>query len=142
MTSAVLGRDKLLLRNSAVVSNLTFVAQTETYTVVMQEGNCQSSPATVKIIIENDGIGKLANAFSPNSDGQNDEWLIPGIVNYPTATVSIYNRYGVKVFSSVGYKTPFNGRSGGADLPIGTYYYIIDLKRGCGLQKGSLTIIR
>ncbi|WP_316788827.1 gliding motility-associated C-terminal domain-containing protein [Pedobacter frigoris] len=118
------------------------VAQTQTYTVVMQQGNCQSAPATVKVTIENDGIGKLANAFSPNSDGQNDEWLIPGIINYPTATVSIYNRYGVKVFDAVGYKTPFNGRSGGADLPIGTYYYIIDLKRGCGLQKGSLTIIR
>lgn len=118
------------------------VSQTQDYTVVLTRGTCESLASSVKVTIENDGIGTLANAFSPNGDGVNDQWVIPGMASYPEATVAIFNRYGHKVFDATGYKIPFNGRLNGTELPVGTYYYIIDLKRGCGLQKGSLTIVR
>ncbi|WEK21615.1 MAG: gliding motility-associated C-terminal domain-containing protein [Candidatus Pedobacter colombiensis] len=118
------------------------VGESQRFSVVLRQGSCESLASSCKVTIENDGIGKLANALSPNNDGVNDQWVIPGMQNYPEATVSIYNRYGNKVFESTGYKIPFNGRWNGSDLPIGTYYYIIDLKRGCGLQKGSLTLVR
>ncbi|ACU03123.1 gliding motility-associated C-terminal domain-containing protein [Pedobacter heparinus] len=118
------------------------IKESQHFSIVLRQGTCESLAASAKITIENDGIGVFANAFSPNGDGHNDEWLIPGMQSYPEATIAIYNRYGHKVFESTGYKTPFNGRWNGAELPVGTYYYIIDLKRGCGLQKGSLSIIR
>ncbi|SMD00371.1 gliding motility-associated C-terminal domain-containing protein [Pedobacter nyackensis] len=118
------------------------VKESQSFSVVLRQGNCESLASSCRITIENDGISKLANALSPNNDGVNDEWLLPGMQNYPEATVAIYNRYGHKVFETTGYRTPFNGRRNGNELPIGTYYYIIDLKRGCGLQKGSLTIVR
>lgn len=133
--------NNLIEKNSKGIFSLE-VKKSQVYSVVLQHGRCQSLPATVKVSIENDGLGPLVNAFSPNGDGQNDEWLISGIANYPNATVAIYNRYGHQVFESTGYKTPFNGQRNGAGLPVGTYYYIIDLKRGCGLQKGSLTLVR
>jgi gliding motility-associated-like protein len=118
------------------------VSQSQRFSVVLRQGSCESMASSFKVIIENDGLSKLANAVSPNNDGVNDEWLIPGMQNYPEATVAIYNRYGHKIFESTGYHTPFNGMKNGNELPIGTYYYIIDLKRGCGLIKGSLTIVR
>ncbi|MNL27642.1 hypothetical protein D3C87_1492440 [compost metagenome] len=118
------------------------VSQSQRFNVVLRQGSCESMASSFKVIIENDGLSKLANAVSPNNDGVNDEWLIPGMQNYPEATVAIYNRYGHKIFESTGYHIPFNGRRNGNELPIGTYYYIIDLKRGCGLIKGSLTLIR
>ncbi|WP_316811645.1 gliding motility-associated C-terminal domain-containing protein [Pedobacter heparinus] len=131
----------LIETNSTGVFNFE-IEQAQAFTVVLQRGDCQSLAATVRVSIENEGIGKLANALSPNGDGVNEEWLIPGIANYPGAKVEIYNRYGHKVFESTGYKTPFTGRWKGNELPVGTYYYIIDLKRACGLLKGSLTIVR
>jgi gliding motility-associated-like protein len=118
------------------------VSKSQHFSVVLRQGSCESMASSCRVIIENDGLSKLANAVSPNNDGVNDEWLIPGMQNYPEATVAIYNRYGHKMFESTGYHTPFNGRRNGNELPIGTYYYIIDLKRGCGLLKGSLTLVR
>lgn len=100
------------------------VKESQDFNVVLRQGICESLAASVKITIENNGIGEIANAFSPNGDGKNDEWLIPGMQNYPEATIAIYNRYGHKVFESTGYKTPFNGRWNGEELPLGTYYYI------------------
>jgi|GEM_PF-3177255 hypothetical protein len=57
-----------------------------------------------------------------------------------------YKGSGVKidqlVFESKGYSTPFDGTSKGAALPIGTYYYIINLSSGYSLLSGSLTLLR
>jgi len=131
----------LIEKSSTGIFNVN-VSQSQNFTAVFEYGGCRSLPSSFKVTIENDGIGKIANVFSPNGDGQNDEWLIPGITNYPGVTVNIYNRYGTKVFESAGYKTPFNGKSNGADLPSGTYYYIVDFRRACGILKGSLTIMR
>jgi hypothetical protein len=57
-----------------------------------------------------------------------------------------YKGSGVKidqlVFESKGYSTPFDETSKGVALPIGTYYYIINLSSGCSLLSGSLTLLR
>ncbi len=84
----------------------------------------------------------VPNAFSPNGDGFNDKWSILYLESYPGATVDVYNRYGQVVFSSVGYSVDWDGTSKGKDLPIGTYYYIINPKNGRKIVNGSVTIIR
>lgn len=83
-----------------------------------------------------------ANAFSPNGDGINDVWVIKYIETYVSATVNIFNRYGEKVFFSQGYSIPFDGNYQGKQLPVGTYYYIIDPRNGKKTITGSLTLIR
>jgi len=112
------------------------------YTVVRRTGDCESPPATINVIIELGSFAVIANSFSPNGDGKNDYWEIPGMQNYAGGIVSVFNRQGVQVFRSVGYQQPFDGKYRGADLPVGVYYYVIDLKRACGLLTGSLTIVR
>lgn len=131
----------LIAQNTTGSFNVT-VKGNQNFNVVLRKGSCESPAASAKVTVANDGLGELPNAFSPNGDGHNDHWTIPGMESYPDATVAIYNRYGHKVFESTGYKTPFNGKRDGTDLPVGVYYYIIDLKRGCGLQKGSLTLVK
>jgi|GEM_PF-1946915 len=118
------------------------IINSQNYLVKQIVGLCESPAAKIRVTIENEGLSKLSNAISPNNDGLNDFWQIPDMINYPEGTVLIFNRYGQKVFASTGYKQPFDGRQNGKDLPVGTYYYIIDLKRACGLLKGSITIIR
>ncbi|MEO6849007.1 MAG: gliding motility-associated C-terminal domain-containing protein, partial [Mucilaginibacter sp.] len=84
----------------------------------------------------------IPNAFTPNGDGTNDTWDIKYLNSYPNNTVEIYNRYGEKLYSSIGYAVPWDGRYKGADLPVGTYYYIINPKNGRKIITGSVTIIR
>lgn len=83
----------------------------------------------------------IPNAFSPNGDGINDDWRIQYLESYPGTTVDIFNRYGQKVFSSIGYDKPWDGKYNGKVLPVGTYYYVINPKNGRAIMSGSVTII-
>jgi hypothetical protein len=38
--------------------------------------------------------------------------------------------------------SPFDGRMKGQDLPVGTYYYIINLNTKCDVISGGITLIR
>lgn len=84
----------------------------------------------------------IPNAFSPNGDGINDRWRIQYLESYPGATVDVYDRYGMVVFSSVEYAVDWDGTRNGKALPIGTYYYVINPKNGRKIITGSVTIIK
>lgn len=86
----------------------------------------------------------VPSAFSPNGDGVNDFWNIKYLESYANATVTVFSRYGsIIYFSAKGYTQPWLGQFNGADLPIGTYYYIIDPKTiGRKPIAGNVTIIR
>lgn len=107
-------------------------------TVTSQEG-CQAT-ATVAVKVLKFLV--IPNAFSPNGDGQNDAWEIKYLNQYPDNTVEIFNRYGQKLFTSIGYGTPWDGRYKGSMLSPGTYYYIITPKNGRKAVSGSVTILR
>jgi gliding motility-associated-like protein len=86
---------------------------------------------------------KVPNAFTPNGDGKNDTWKIPGLEDYKNATVQVYNRWGQVVFKSTGYSNPWRGDINGTPLPTGAYYYVIQPKEGgYGTISGSVMIIR
>ncbi|MGZ3874208.1 MAG: T9SS type B sorting domain-containing protein [Mucilaginibacter sp.] len=84
----------------------------------------------------------INNTFTPNGDGINDYWEIKNLDSYPKNTVDIYNRYGEKVYSSVGYGIPWNGTYKGSPLPAGTYYYMIDLKNNGKILSGYVVIVK
>lgn len=69
------------------------------------------------------------NTFTPNGDGFNDTWLIPGIADYPGAEVRIHDRWGQVVYRSTGYREPWDGTNNGTPVAVGTYYYHIQLNQ-------------
>ncbi len=87
---------------------------------------------------------EVPNGFSPNNDGINDLWNVKYLESYVNATVKVFSRYGGIVYqSNKGYSVPWNGQFNGIDLPIGTYYYIIDPKtKGRKAISGAVTILR
>jgi gliding motility-associated-like protein len=115
---------------------------TRTYYISQYLGGCESSRTQVKVSVGSLSGVNMPNAFSPNGDGINDTWKIPGIENYPAASVQIFSRSGQKVFESTGYVAPFDGNYNGKQLPAGTYFYIINLNASCNLYSGSVTVIR
>ncbi|MCC8423440.1 gliding motility-associated C-terminal domain-containing protein [Mucilaginibacter sp. UR6-11] len=82
------------------------------------------------------------NAFTPNGDGINDTWDVKYLNLYAGCTVEIMNRFGNKVFQSVGYPVAWDGTYNNADLPAGTYYYVIRLRSGAKPITGYIAIIR
>ncbi len=84
----------------------------------------------------------IPNAFTPNGDGFNDLWEIKALVDYPHCMVSVYNRYGSLIYQSKGYARPWDGTYGGSQVPVGTYYYIIDPGNNTAKLSGSVTVLR
>jgi gliding motility-associated-like protein len=85
------------------------------------------------------------SGLTPNNDGHNDFWIIDNIQAYPGVQVSVFNRWGERVFFSKKYDNEtevFNGTRNGKPLPEGTYYYIIESKDGSNRTSGPLTIMR
>jgi len=117
------------------------VKSNTSYFVSQLSGTCESNRTLVRVSV---GISALdiANVFTPNADGINDVWKITGIENSPSATVQVFSRNGQLVFNSKGYATPFNGTLNGRNLPVGSYYYIINMGSACSVLSGALTIIR
>jgi gliding motility-associated-like protein len=84
----------------------------------------------------------IPNTFTPNGDGINDTWDIYALRYYPDCRIYIFNRTGQTVFSSIGYAKPWDGTYNGKPLPVGTYYYIINLRNHARVLSGSITILR
>lgn len=84
----------------------------------------------------------IPNTFTPNGDGVNDIWNIPGLISYPEARISVFNRFGSAVYSSLGYSEPWDGRFKSEYLPQGVYYYMIDLNNGEKVISGNIAILK
>ncbi len=82
------------------------------------------------------------NTFTPNNDGDNDNYIISNVQKYPNNKLNIYNRFGQLVFSATPYTNNWNGRNLGDELPDATYYYVFDPGDGSTLYYGSVTLIR
>jgi gliding motility-associated-like protein len=107
-----------------------------TYTICDYFQHCDQ--ATVLVLV-NDLPFFIPEAFSPNGDGINDEFVINGLSKYQTVEITLFNRWGNVVYQSKNYgegqgKGGFwNGtasqglRFGSGPVPAGTYFYILKL---------------
>ncbi len=86
----------------------------------------------------------IPTAFTPYQvDGNNDLFIIRGIEKYPQAEVEVFDRWGRRIFKSEpGYPDPWDGRYNGEELPMDSYYYVIDLKEGIEPIAGSVSIVK
>jgi gliding motility-associated-like protein len=113
---------------------------TLTYVVCDNFGACDTAQIFINVECP---IGLIIpEAFSPNGDGVNDNLVILGLDDYPNNSLSIFNRYGHKVFEANNYQNDWDGTSesgltiGSGVLPKGTYFYILDLGNGEKIIKG------
>ena len=114
------------------------------YAIATSMQGCQEK-ATVIIDVLN--VIFIPSGFSPNGDNVNDVWVIPYLEYCPEAKVKIFNRWGVKIYenNSDYSKHPWNGTSNnGKDLPMGTYYYMIEFndENNTPATSGSVSILR
>jgi gliding motility-associated-like protein len=65
---------------------------------------------------------EVPNVFTPNNDGKNDFLAFRNIEYFPNTALTVYNRWGNKIYSSSDYHNDWNG-GGHSD---GVYYYILE----------------
>ncbi len=75
----------------------------------------------------------IYSGFTPNGDGDNDEWYIDYIFLYPDNTVTIFDRWGVIVWQADGYNNKDvvwkgDNNVSGKVLSNGTYFYVVKIK--------------
>ncbi|GAB5417862.1 MAG: hypothetical protein Crog4KO_23900 [Crocinitomicaceae bacterium] len=93
----------------------------------------------------------IPTAFTPGADGAHDTWEIVGLDNlYPNNRVLVFNRWGNKVFEhSSSAANPYSnnmwdGTYNGSQLPVASYYYIIETNDANSTEKfeGTVTILQ
>lgn len=90
----------------------------------------------------------IPEIFTPNGDSKNAVFEIKNIERYPRNHIMIFNRWGNKVYEGRPYMNGWDGRNyfdpklGGNLLPVGTYYYILDLGDGSEVLKGYIYLNR
>ncbi len=84
---------------------------------------------------------EIPNVFSPNNDGMNDFFRIPGIEGFPNSRLEIYNRWGSVIFQDEDYKGGWDGRLNGTPVSDGSYFYILYRSDG-ERYHGALNVMR
>ncbi|PKQ65548.1 hypothetical protein BZG02_00655 [Labilibaculum filiforme] len=89
---------------------------------------------------------KIPKAFTPNNDSYNDYWELERIEFVQNLKIVIYDRWGKTVykFSGTGNQyrgDPWTGADGSTNLPIGSYYYAVELDDEKPIL-GTVTILR
>ncbi|MEQ8907922.1 MAG: gliding motility-associated C-terminal domain-containing protein [Vicingaceae bacterium] len=104
---------------------------------------------TTLVALQYESLGETIqpfNAFSPNNDGINDTWVIPGIESYQGAEVRVFNRWGQQVHVNTSYDNEFgwDGTNNGAKLASATYYYVISVYNQCAEESiaGTVSIVK
>jgi len=137
--------DALVLSLGEILVPLEDVISWMTWTV--DNGVCGSSSDSVVFILEDCLTIKIPDAFSPNGDGTNDVFEIPNIENYENNNVQIFNRWGMKIYEAAPYLNGWDGTSThsatiGDNLPVSTYYYVLDLGEGGAAYNGFIYLKR
>jgi gliding motility-associated-like protein len=84
----------------------------------------------------------VTNSFSPNGDGFNDSWGVPGIRFFEGVRLSIYDRGGVRLFYTENPDVRWDGTYNGKALPVGTYFWTIEIGETGEMRRGMLNLTR
>lgn len=135
---------------SSVVVDANQIEITEGYEIsVLVPGQSPCPPASAVFVVEViDCEIMIPNIFTPNADGTNDRFEIPGIENFPGSRMIIYNRWGKVVYESDSYGFPmpvgyWDGKhyKSGRRVDDGVYFYELVLSKLDRIEKGTITVL-
>ena len=126
-------------------------AGTTAYAIeVYNEAGCRAVDEVLITVDESRPI-YVPNAFSPNSDGENDRFSIYGGASVERiVSVHIYSRWGALMYENFGQEVNnpldgWNGRFKGKKMESGVYLYVVEVEYIDGeteVLTGDVTIIR
>jgi gliding motility-associated-like protein len=116
------------------------------YDIVHPGGACSAVGGTV-VLRPQGTVADLyvPNSFSPNDDGIND--VFTGVSRgFADFQLTIYDRWGRAVFTTLDAGAGWDGSSGGQWLPSGVYAYVLESTLACSTEgdrvQGHVTLLR
>ena len=132
------------ISNPSVLKPAAFPATETSYTLnAISTKGCGNSSSTVTIKVYKDIF--MPNAFTPNADGINDIYYPTIISSYQFVSFIIFNRWGVKVFSTTNASIGWDGTIKGNPQESGPYVYYLEMKSPAGkkvTRKGSILLLK
>jgi gliding motility-associated-like protein len=121
-------------------------SSTQYYVTITDNNLCSNIDSVFINVKETCGDDLLIpNVFSPNGDGVNDFFKVT-VSNIRSFECDIYDRWGIKLFSSSLSNFSWNGIStNGVLVPDGVYFYLIRIQKynnKINNYKGFLTLVR
>lgn len=121
--------------------------ETTYYTVIGADTNtCIGQDSITVFVITEDILIHLPTGFSPNGDGVNDLFRIVNENLFEDIYISVYNRWGERVFESTKNNTAWDGTYKNAKQPNENYVYYVEAKAKKNQQayklSGSISLIR
>lgn len=117
-------------------SNVFFNVPSGLQTAYVREINlCSSDSQTFIILI-------APKFFTPNGDTYNDFWEVKGLINYPKAEVSIYDRYGKLIFVINAINPAWDGMLNKYPLPADDYWYVLRIDETKPEKRGHFSLKR
>ncbi len=124
LAAAINTNDAVLLWNNGTSANTLIVQSAGQYW--LRASNYCGAAADTIIIAKGTCDLLVPNAFSPNGDGINDQFVIKGGDNLKKFQLSIFNRYGQLIFTTANKAVSWNGTFKGQPVTVGTYYYVLN----------------
>ncbi|MEP7264282.1 MAG: gliding motility-associated C-terminal domain-containing protein, partial [Bacteroidota bacterium] len=127
-----------------VVNELSLGINNFVWTI--KNGNCIDSDTV--LVYQLDSVNclsliELPSAFSPNGDGFNDFFVVKGIEDFRENKLTVFDRWGVEVYSKSNYLNEWNGvNNDNDDIPDGTYFYILNVQGVREVFKGFVDVRR
>lgn len=121
------------LEQNAIVNTNDFTNNNNPQTIFVRVDNANCFVIESFLLLVENCPPDIPNGFSPDGDGVNDTFFIPGLREiFQNFKLAIYNRYGVKVWEGDNTTEDWDGFSNTGllnntgRLPAGTYYYVLD----------------
>jgi gliding motility-associated-like protein len=124
--------DGINYQNSNIFTNAPSGLQTAYVRDVIQ---CQNDSKPFVVII-------VPKYFTPNNDGFNDVWKIKGLINYPLAEVTLFDRYGKIIIRLDNFNESWDGTFNKNPLPATDYWYVLKLDKDSPEIKGHFSLKR
>jgi len=121
---------------------------TYTVTLTVTAQGCVATASGIIVVGELDQVPSsvvVPNVFTPNGDGQNDQFRVDA-VGIERMEVVIYNRYGAEVARLERARQAWDGRTfGGEPVSDGTYFFVLEATGFDGKShslKGTVMVLR
>jgi gliding motility-associated-like protein len=137
--------DSTLFRSDSQLYTFQILHPATFHLQAANEWGCSDTDAYTITTVEPCCNFSYPNAFTPNDDGRNDRFRIITYGNQLEYELSIYNRWGQRVYYGTNPAEGWDGTFGGKQCGQDTYFYYLNAKCFTGhqeTQKGEVMLLR
>jgi len=129
--------------NTGATGQTLVVSDSGLYAVKVFLGQCTATD-TVLVGESTCDLLNIPNAFTPDSDGNNDAWRPILGSDYTVRLVRIFSRWGEQVFTSMDTNFAWDGTHNGEHSPSDVYAFYLELnyKGTVVTRKGDIVLLR